>query len=110
MSWLQEMVHSNCGLEMFYVHIIAQYNGLVASFLNIPYYWIPFAPTLLSFVLFQLGANAILSVSLAVCKAGAGVKKIPLYQVGSLTPCSPVLLVLLICCCMGCAGFDTQLL
>ncbi len=93
-----------------YVHIIAQYNVLVASFLNIPYYWIPFAPTLLMFVLFQLGANAILSVSLAVCKAGAGVKKIPLYQVGSLTPCSPVLLVLLICCCMGCAGFDTQLL
>jgi enolase len=28
----------------------------------------------------KLGANAILSVSLAVCKAGAGVKKIPLYQ------------------------------
>ncbi len=66
-----------------YVHIIAQYNGLVSSFLNLPFYWIPFAPTLLMFVLFQLGANAILSVSLAVCKAGAGVKKIPLYQVGS---------------------------
>jgi enolase len=31
-------------------------------------------------VVFQLGANAILSVSLAVCKAGAGVKNIPLYQ------------------------------
>lgn len=29
----------------------------------------------------QLGANAILAVSLAVCKAGASVKKIPLYQV-----------------------------
>jgi enolase len=29
----------------------------------------------------QLGANAILAVSLAVCKAGAYVKKIPLYQV-----------------------------
>ncbi|KAJ7238354.1 hypothetical protein O6H91_Y442900 [Diphasiastrum complanatum] len=28
----------------------------------------------------KLGANAILAVSLAVCKAGAGVKKIPLYQ------------------------------
>jgi hypothetical protein len=27
-----------------------------------------------------------------------------------LTPCSPVLLVLLIHCYMGCAGFDTQLL
>ncbi len=92
-----------------FVHIIPQYNGLVPSFLNIPYYWIPFAPTLLMFVLFQLGANAILSVSLAVCKAGAGVKKIPLYQVGSLTPCSPVLLVLLIRCCMGYAGFGTQL-
>ena len=30
---------------------------------------------------FQLGANAILAVSLAVCKAGASVKKIPLYKV-----------------------------
>lgn len=29
----------------------------------------------------QLGANAILAVSLAVCKAGASIKKIPLYQV-----------------------------
>ncbi|KAG6509224.1 hypothetical protein ZIOFF_034615 [Zingiber officinale] len=28
----------------------------------------------------KLGANAILAVSLAVCKAGANVKKIPLYQ------------------------------
>eukprot|EP00270_Netrium_digitus_P008399 TRINITY_DN250_c0_g1_i3.p1 TRINITY_DN250_c0_g1~~TRINITY_DN250_c0_g1_i3.p1 ORF type:complete len:472 (+),score=169.31 TRINITY_DN250_c0_g1_i3:80-1417(+) len=28
----------------------------------------------------KLGANAILAVSLAVCKAGAGVKKVPLYQ------------------------------
>ncbi|KAA1167525.1 hypothetical protein FWJ25_19540, partial [Marinobacter salinexigens] len=28
----------------------------------------------------KLGANAILAVSLAVCKAGAMVKKIPLYQ------------------------------
>ncbi|GBG72746.1 hypothetical protein CBR_g12313 [Chara braunii] len=28
----------------------------------------------------KLGANAILAVSLAVCKAGAGAKKIPLYQ------------------------------
>lgn len=28
----------------------------------------------------RLGANAILAVSLAVCKAGAAVKKIPLYQ------------------------------
>lgn len=32
-------------------------------------------------VVFQLGANAILAVSLAVCKAGAHVKKIPLYKV-----------------------------
>lgn len=32
-------------------------------------------------VVFQLGANAILAVSLAVCKAGASVKKIPLYKV-----------------------------
>lgn len=30
---------------------------------------------------FQLGANAILAVSLAVCKAGAAVKNIPLYKV-----------------------------
>jgi enolase len=28
----------------------------------------------------NLGANAILGVSLAVCKAGAGVKRVPLYQ------------------------------
>lgn len=35
-----------------------------------------------SLLIFQLGANAILAVSLAVCKAGAMVKKIPLYQVG----------------------------
>lgn len=34
-----------------------------------------------SLLIFQLGANAILAVSLAVCKAGALVKKIPLYQV-----------------------------
>lgn len=32
----------------------------------------------------QLGANAILAVSLAICKAGASIKKIPLYQVHSL--------------------------
>lgn len=36
---------------------------------------------LMLFVMVQLGANAILAVSLAVCKAGAAVKKIPLYQV-----------------------------
>lgn len=36
---------------------------------------------LILFLLFQLGANAILAVSLAVCKAGAGVNKIPLYKV-----------------------------
>lgn len=30
---------------------------------------------------FQLGANAILAVSLAVCKAGALAKKLPLYKV-----------------------------
>ena len=30
---------------------------------------------------FQLGANAILAMSLVVCKAGAAVKKIPLYKV-----------------------------
>ncbi|XP_058072203.1 enolase 1-like [Magnolia sinica] len=29
----------------------------------------------------KLGGNAILAVSLAVCKAGASVKKFPLYQV-----------------------------
>lgn len=34
-------------------------------------------------VFFQLGANAILAVSLAVCKAGAHVKGIPLYKVYS---------------------------
>ncbi|KAH9674852.1 Enolase [Citrus sinensis] len=35
----------------------------------------------ITFVIFsQLGANAILAVSLAVCKAGAHVKKIPLYK------------------------------
>jgi hypothetical protein len=107
--WLQEMVHSNCGLEMFMCTLLHS-TMVLSSFLNIPFYWVPFDPTLLMFVLFQLGANAILSVSLAVCKAGAGVKKIPLYQVGSLTPCSPVLLVLLIRCCMGCVGFDAQLL
>ena len=32
-------------------------------------------------VLVQLGANAILAVSLAVCKAGASVLNIPLYKV-----------------------------
>lgn len=31
-------------------------------------------------VLAQFGANAILGVSLAVCKAGAGEKGVPLYQ------------------------------
>ena len=30
---------------------------------------------------FQLGANAILAFSLAFCKAGAAVKRIPLYKV-----------------------------
>jgi len=35
--------------------------------------------TVLAFL--QLGANAILAVSLAVCKAGAAVKNIPLYKV-----------------------------
>ncbi|KAK9092734.1 hypothetical protein Syun_027645 [Stephania yunnanensis] len=29
---------------------------------------------------YMLGANAILEVSLAVCKAGASVKKVPLYE------------------------------
>ena len=33
------------------------------------------------FCFLQLGANAILAVSLAVCKAGAIVKNIPLYKV-----------------------------
>ena len=28
----------------------------------------------------SLGANAILAVSLAVCRAGAAAKKVPLYQ------------------------------
>jgi len=30
----------------------------------------------------KLGANAILGVSLAISKAGAAAKKVPLYQVG----------------------------
>ena len=36
----------------------------------------------------QLGANAILAVSLAVCKAGAIVKKIPLYKVCVMKECA----------------------
>ncbi len=36
---------------------------------------------LMLLLVFQLGANAILAVSLAVCKAGAAVNKIPLYKV-----------------------------
>lgn len=35
--------------------------------------------TVLAFL--QLGANAILAVSLAVCKAGAAVRNVPLYKV-----------------------------
>ncbi|XP_058089466.1 uncharacterized protein LOC131236357 [Magnolia sinica] len=35
-------------------------------------------PQLLMFV---LGVNAILAISLAICKAGASLKKIPLYQI-----------------------------
>lgn len=43
----------------------------------------------------KLGANAILAVSLAVCKAGAAAKKVPLWQhiadlAGNPTPCLPV--------------------
>ena len=38
--------------------------------------------THLVFFCVQLGANAILAVSLAVCKAGAVVSGIPLYKVG----------------------------
>ena len=41
-----------------------------SSFMNI---------TVLAFL--QLGANAILAVSLAVCKAGAAVRNVPLYKV-----------------------------
>lgn len=40
-----------------------------------------------NFIVMQLGANAILAVSLAVCKAGASVKKIPLYKVCIQTIC-----------------------
>lgn len=40
----------------------------------------------------KLGANAILAVSLAVAKAGAGVKKVPLYQV-----CSSILIHMFVC-------------
>jgi enolase len=43
----------------------------------------------------KLGANAILAVSLAVCKAGAAASKVPLWQhianlAGNPTPCMPV--------------------
>jgi enolase len=43
----------------------------------------------------KLGANAILAVSLAVCKAGAAATKVPLWQhianlAGNPTPCMPV--------------------
>jgi len=43
----------------------------------------------------KLGANAILAVSLAVCKAGAAARKVPLWQhiadlAGNPTPCMPV--------------------
>ncbi|TYZ50782.1 hypothetical protein PybrP1_012748 [[Pythium] brassicae (nom. inval.)] len=43
----------------------------------------------------KLGANAILAVSLAVCKAGAAAAKVPLWQhianlAGNPTPCMPV--------------------
>ncbi|DBA00749.1 TPA: hypothetical protein N0F65_001220 [Lagenidium giganteum] len=43
----------------------------------------------------KLGANAILAVSLAVCKAGAAANKVPLWQhianlAGNPTPCMPV--------------------
>lgn len=45
---------------------------------------------------FQLGANAILAVSLAVCKAGASVLNIPLYKVGCF-PFTKLLDTLLLC-------------
>lgn len=43
----------------------------------------------------KLGANAILAVSLALCKAGAAARKVPLWQhiadlAGNPTPCMPV--------------------
>jgi len=34
-----------------------------------------------NFLLFYIGANAILAVSLAVCRAGVAVLKVPLYKV-----------------------------
>jgi hypothetical protein len=56
----------------------------------------------------QLGANAILAVSLAVCKAGASVKKIPLYQVHSaifvllITELFVMCSCLSLSCCLSC--------
>lgn len=57
--------------EGIYVHLYL----FIHSFINISCLKITHLPV------GQLGANAILAVSLAVCKAGASVKKIPLYMV-----------------------------
>ena len=51
---------------MMFIHCAANNNCLTSVLLLVD---------------FQLGANAILAVSLAICKAGAAVKKIPLYKV-----------------------------
>lgn len=55
------------------------------------YTWLPLCTVCIDYLWcrvqsIKLGANAILAVSLAVCKAGAMVQKIPLYQVFQALP------------------------
>jgi enolase len=55
---------------------------------------------------FQLGANAILAVSLAVCKAGALAKKIPLYKVCEVLV--TIVSIWLDCVLMDCFGIFSK--
>lgn len=55
---------------------------------------------------FQLGANAILAVSLAVCKAGALAKKIPLYKVCEVSV--TIVSISLACVLMNCFGIFSK--
>ncbi len=108
-SWLQEMVHSNCGLEMFMCTLLHSTMVLclvswICPFIGYPLllpYW-----CLCSFSWVQMQSYLF---HWLFAKPVLVLRKFPFIRL-VLTPCSPVLLVLLIHCYMGCAGFDTQLL
>jgi hypothetical protein len=78
---LMELLMNGVGASKRYIELSGCNESYCSSLFNLLTHTNFMLIDVSSLFILQLGANAILAVSLAVCKAGALVKKIPLYQV-----------------------------